>query len=126
MQFKEVNLENEFKQSPILLQIIANDFSDYCLDHFNIVVMCTRIKEIVHGSSGVHEAGRAIDFRDEHPTGNFRFSDEQESEVCRYINQKYERNDGLPTIIFHSFCEGPKHVHLQIAESNMVYCKKES
>jgi len=120
MLFKTESLQLEFDNSPLLLRLLADDFCDYVTTHFAKKPICTRIWEAVAGSSGVHEVHRGIDFRDEHD-GVFFFTPDESAELLEYINNKYYRNDGHPTLLHHSFCGGPMHMHLQIAESNMVY-----
>lgn len=120
MIFKDPSLEQELANSPLLLRILAEDFVNFCQKNFNKEPICTRIKEHIEGSSGVHEAYRGIDFRDQFSGTRF-FMENEISKLLAYINSKYARNDGFPTMVHHSFQGGPFHVHLQIAESNMAY-----
>lgn len=123
MNFKDPNLQSEFDSAPLLLKILADDFVDYCKTKFNKDPICTRIREHIDGSSGVHEAFRGIDFRDQYSGTRF-FMDTEISELLEFINNKYARNDGFLTMIHHSFQGGPFHVHLQIAELTTAYMPK--
>lgn len=125
MQFKDKVCATQFEVAPPVLKAIALDMDDYCKENFGIELLITRVLDPVPGDSGVHEAGRAIDFRDEHPEGTFLFNEDQQIELDKYVNGKYERSDGKATLIFHSFCNGPLHLHLQIpqkwSEHNRIY-----
>lgn len=117
--FKDPKVQAEFLKSPVLLRIIARDFALWSLEKGIIPVM-TRVLEKIDGSSGVHEDGRACDFRDEHD-GIRLYTDSQITEVVQYLNQKYVRNDDKPTALWHSFCGGPHHIHLQVHLLVKVY-----
>lgn len=115
MIFKDPSLENEFNNDiPIFLKFIVEDADEFCRLHFNKEIIVTRVLEKVCGSSGVHEAHRAVDIRDEHD-GSFFFTADESQLLMDYINGKYKRNDKLETLIFHSFNSGPRHGHIQVA-----------
>lgn len=119
MQFKTEELREEFHSRPTLLQFMAQDFEQLSLS-FGIDPIVTRVLETVTGSSGVHEAGRGIDFRDEHDKKRL-YSDEQVRTILEVINKKFRRNDEYKTLKHHGFNGGPKHWHLQLAPSTSVY-----
>lgn len=120
MQFKDPSLIDEYNGRSIFLKMICQDFAGYCGYNFGIDVICTRVLEKIEGSSGVHEIGHGVDFRDEHAGENI-FTPQQRDEVTQFINNKYPRNDGRPTLMFHSFCNGALHCHIQIASSTDTY-----
>lgn len=80
----------------------------------------TRVFEYIKTSSGVHEDKRAFDFRDEFLM-EFTFTEEERNFILEEINEKYKRNDGKQTIIWHSFKGNPHHFHVQIARDNLAY-----
>lgn len=125
MQFKDDRVRAEYYQTPTLLQIICADFEEEC-HKIGVDPCVTRVFEHVPGDSGVHEAHRAVDFRDEH-AGAFTFNDEQRAGIAKTINAKYPRNDHKPTLLFHSFVSpvtgqrSPLHCHIQQALNPKVY-----
>lgn len=121
MKFKDLRVEAEYSSIPVLLKIIVEDFDNYSRNAFQIDPTITRVLEPICGSSGVHEDNRAVDIRQEFD-GNFTFSPTQESEILLYINNKYKRNDGKPTVMVHSFGGGPYHFHIQVAVFTKAYC----
>ncbi len=119
MQFKTEELREEFHSRSTLLQFMAQDFEQLSLS-FGIDPTVTRVLETVTGSSGVHEAGRGIDFRDEHDKKRL-YSDEQVRTILEVINKKFRRNDEYKTLKHHGFNGGPKHWHLQLAPLLSAY-----
>lgn len=119
MIFKEEYLQHEFHTRHTLLQQMAFDFEQLSRS-IGVEPVITRILERVTGSSGVHEVGRAIDFRDEH-AGKSLYTDKQVRFLLAKINAKYRRTDGKLTLIHHSFNGGMSHFHLQLAPSLKVY-----
>jgi len=119
MKYKKDRLEGEILNRPPLLQKMARDFEKLSRT-FGIEPMVTRVLERVSGSSGVHEAGRGIDFRDEH-AGLRLYTLDQVGVILTEINGKYRRKDGRPTLLHHSFNGGPEHFHLQLAPSLDLY-----
>lgn len=124
MKFKHPSLQDEFYQAPAMLQIMATWFEQLCIAHFGIDPVVTRIKETVPGSSGVHEAGRAIDFRDEH-AGRRLFTDEQVTFLVKQMNTRFPGNDSKDTCIHHKFQGGPAHFHIQISSGDKYDSKLE-
>jgi len=120
MIFKEEKLQAELHSRHTLLQQMAADFESLSRS-FGIEPVVTRILERVVGSSGVHEDGRGIDFRDEHPKGVFLYTSDQVRFLLSKINAKYRRTDNFLTLIHHSFSGGMTHFHLQLAPSMSVY-----
>lgn len=122
--YKFGNIQIEFQNAPLLLRIIALDFIA-ASNAMGIEPIITRILEPIEGESGVHRWHRAIDFRDEF-NGLLTYNLKQASDILTYINTKYARNDKKDTLISHQFKDGPKHFHLQIAESNLAYMPREA
>ena len=116
MRFKSVNLQEEFWDDISLALIrIARVFDWLSQEIAGVDVMVTRVRAKIQGSSGVHEAGRAIDFRDEFGGRTLRlYSESEVDRLCNAINALFPRDDGFNTILHHSFRGGPKHFHLQI------------
>jgi len=110
--FKRKHLEKEFKLLPRKLQDIFLDFADYSKSEFGIIPTITRITEHVEGSSGVHEAGRALDVRNEF-MGKKKYSPHKVKKVLEYINEKYPRDDDYKVLVHHKFKGGPAHFHFQ-------------
>ncbi len=115
LRFKRDELQEEYYSRPEFLQQICTDFVRLSND-FGIIPVVTRVQGPVRGSSGVHEAGRAVDFRDEH-SGTRLYSPGQRMLILEYLNLKYRRRDRFQTIIWHSFNGGPHHFHIQLATS---------
>lgn len=121
--FKDSRLKEEFESTPLLLQLITKDLAHFCETTFNKDVIITRVLEKIEGSSGVHEDSRAVDIRNQHDE-KFFFTELEIAPMLDYLNNKYYRNDGKPTAIHHSFCGGPLHIHIQIADSVKAYMKE--
>lgn len=117
MKFKSPGLQDELYQLPAMLQVMALHFEQLCLKHCQIDPTVTRIKEKIPGSSGVHEAGRALDFRDQHG-GKCQFTPEQVSLLVSEMNTRFPGNDSKLTCIHHSFAGGPLHFHIQISSGD--------
>lgn len=124
MQYKDNSLIHEMEQVPCFLAIIVYDFAQYAAHEFNVEVTITRVLEAVCGSSGVHEAHRGIDIRDQHNDG-YTFTEPQRNMLIGYINSRYPRYDGKLTCIWHSFQGAPYHFHFQVASSMDAYIRKE-
>lgn len=120
MKFKEEHLAKEFAYSPILLKIIFEDADQYCQNNFGKELTVTRILGKIAGDSGVHADHRAIDARNQH-SGIREFTDEEVKRILHYVNSRYYRNDGLSSVIHHSFNNGPYHFHFQISLNTKTY-----
>lgn len=119
MIFKESHLQFELDQVPRFLYCIAQEFERQCMKMGQVATI-TRIFGKIEGDSGVHAAGRAIDFRDQ--VGDvFLFKQEQREYLLKTINRLFPRNDGHDTLIWHSFHDAPYHFHLQISADPGVY-----
>ena len=104
-----------------LLGVIVFDFAFFCLRRYGFVPTITSIIRPQSKDSGVHAAGRAIDF------SRHRYSDKgkvtgsiPESDIPKilsYFNIKYPRGDQLDTIKYHDVGLGP-HFHIQVAFDN--------
>lgn len=120
MRFKDEAVREEYVRIPALLAVICTEFE--ALSHLEgVEPTVTRVREAVCGSSGVHEAGRAVDFRNEHPTGKFAYSAAAQERIATAINARYARKDGKATVLFHSFNGGPNHAHVQLAADLSTY-----
>ena len=117
MKFKEPELQAQFNELPPRLQEIGL-FFDQLSDEMGIDAVATRIWDPVPGDSGVHEAHRAIDFRDETRSSDgqsaFLYTADQVNHILTTINNQYPRTDGKLVAIHHSFNGMPYHFHLQI------------
>jgi len=120
MKFKSPDIEKEFESVTIFLQDMAMHMDLFCREKFSQELIITRVKEHICGDSGVHEANRAFDVRNEFEGGRL-YTDEQVKEIIDYMQSSYPRNDGKPTIIHHSFAGGPYHLHVQIALETTTY-----
>ncbi len=116
-KFKNEKAESDYKIMPKRLKDVA-EFFEACCGFYYITPVVTRVREGVCGDSGVHEAGRGIDYRDETilPDGQhtFLFTFEQVQHICQIIQERFPRDDGKPVVLHHSFNGGPSHFHLQI------------
>lgn len=119
-KFKNERAEREYKLMPKRLREVAEYFEAIC-GFYYVTAVVTRVREGVCGDSGVHEAGRGIDYRDETtlPDGEKvrLFTGEQVAQICELINARFAREDGKVTILHHSFQGGPGHFHIQIPVS---------
>lgn len=112
-QFKEPHLKEQYEtRPPLLLQICA----DFCAlaRAFDIEPVVTRVTDPVAHESGVHPAGRAVDFRDVHGIMH-NYSEAQIAAIVEHLNFKYKRTDGKPVIIHHAVEGSTKHFHIQIS-----------
>ena len=122
MKYKNKLAEDQFKVSPLKLQEIALYFELISQTKANVEPVITRIKEPVAGDSGVHEAGRAVDFRYQvtytsstnEKISKTLYERQVADDLVNEINLKYPRHDSKPTMMLHSFGNGPLHFHLQI------------
>lgn len=106
MKFKQPHLKEEFDTRPEMLKQMAY-FFERCSMEWGIEPVVTRVLERIEGSSGVHEAGRAIDFR------STIYTEEQIVKLLDLVNRMFRRKDGKRTLIYHSFNGGAFHFHLQ-------------
>lgn len=119
MKFKSPHLEQQLKDAPLLLKFLAQDFGELAAT-LGIEPVVTRVTDPVQGESGVHTDYRAFDIRDEY-NGEFTYSESQRLMILKSLNAKYFRNDGKPSVIWHSFGGGPHHFHVQIAALTKTY-----
>ncbi len=116
-QFKNEQAASDYKLMPKKLKEVC-DFFEACVGFYYVTPVVTRVREGVCGDSGVHEAGRGIDYRDETvlPDGQHvnLFTGDQVAQIVQLVTDRYPRDDGKPTILHHSFQGGPGHFHLQI------------
>lgn len=122
MKFKNAIAQSDYSVLPEKLKEICEFFETNSL-FYGIEPVVTRVREGMCGDSGVHEAGRAVDFRDQcvMPDGSMRllYTSEQIQDICFMVARKYPRSDGKPVILHHSFTgpDGrpqPYHTHIQI------------
>lgn len=116
MKFKSPDCEEQLKGCPQRLQDIAQVF-DALSKKYNIDPVVTRVWDAVCGDSGVHEAKRAVDFRNETidslGKSHFLYTHEQVDTIVNTINERYPRADGKLVCLHHSFHGAPHHFHLQ-------------
>lgn len=112
MNFKEPDMQIQFNSAPKKLQEIALYFCQLSED-LGIDPTVTRVVDGVDGDSGVHEAHRGIDFRDQLGDQSL-YSPEQINSITSAINNMYPRTDGHLVCMHHSFENGPFHFHIQI------------
>ena len=117
MIYKTPDCEEQLKQTPQKLQDIVTVF-DALSQGYGIESVITRVWDAVCGDSGVHEAHRAVDFRDETVNSlgqsTFLYSPSQTDTIVNTINERYPRSDGKLVCIHHSFQGAPHHFHLQV------------
>lgn len=106
MKFKQPHLKEEFDTRPEMLKQMAY-FFERCSMEWGIEPVVTRVLERISGSSGVHEAGRAIDLR------STIYTQEQIVKLLDLVNRMFVRKDGKRVLIYHSFNGGAYHFHLQ-------------
>jgi hypothetical protein len=120
MQFKEPEMKSQFDALPAKLQEICTHFEEISRQ-YNTDPTVTRVFEPVPGDSGVHEARRAVDFRDEYVDGSGEkktlYTAEQVNYITVTLNNLFPRNDGHMVCIHHSFHGMPYHFHLQIPQA---------
>lgn len=117
MKFKQIHLEQQYEMLPSKLKEICEYFAKISINHHGVMPVVTRILDPVAGESGVHQAYRAVDFRNQFYVGNsprFLYPMEVVEIIVDDINTKYPRKDGKLVCIHHSFKGGPFHWHLQI------------
>src|SRR6185369_16598409 len=100
MKFKEPHMEAQFLSRPLRLLEVCKEFENLS-ETFGIEPIVTRVTDPVEGESGVHPAGRAVDFRDEHD-GVLMYTDAQTTTIIEYLNKKFERNNNKPMYLHHS------------------------
>lgn len=121
VNFKTPQVQKEFQEATLILQLLAEDFIKLS-NHFNIVPVITRVLEDIPGATSVHPAGRAVDARDCYD-GSFLYTPDQRIHIVEFINKKWYRNDGKPSIIWHKVPGSVEHFHMQVALNTMVYKK---
>lgn len=117
MQYKTPDCQDQLSQVPAKLQEVVA-FFDSLSTAYGIECVITRVWDAVCGDSGVHEAKRAVDFRDEtRPTDTDSvclYTADQVAAIVAAINEKYPRTDGKVVCMHHSFQGAPFHFHIQI------------
>ena len=112
MRFKSEHMREQFEQTDEVLKALAADFV-VLSQMLKIQPVVTRVSDTVEGESGVHQAMRAVDFRDEH-AGKFLYDHDEREAILKFLNLKYERTDGYKAVIWHNFRGGAHHWHLQV------------
>ncbi len=119
MNFKSPELEDELAKADTMVSVVCQWFSSLSIAHFNIAPTITRVLEHICGDSGVHEAGRGADFRDEF-NDTFTYTAEQARFLVSEMNRRFPRKDNKLTCIHHSFQGGPLHFHCQTGISGVT------
>lgn len=116
--FKYRELQFQYYARPELLKEICALFCKLSGD-MGITPVVTRVTDPIECSpgqpceSGVHPAGRGVDFRDEY-LGKRLYTDVQADTIVSTLNEAYPRKDGKPTALHHRFAgTGALHIHLQ-------------
>ena len=113
LEFKSEEVLHQFQHSSHSLKVVACDFARLANELGTTPVM-TRVKEKVKGSSGVHESGRAVDFRGQY-VGRHLYPLNTRHAIIYYLNVRYGRGDGRRTCMYHRFDKkSPYHFHCQI------------
>lgn len=105
--FKEPHLKDQYEARPKALKEVCEYFVQLS-DVFGIPALVTRVTDRVEHESGVHPAGRAVDFRSR------TFTDAQCKAIVNAINAKFPRIDGKLVAIHHCVDGGAWHYHFQI------------
>jgi hypothetical protein len=117
MRFKENGMKDQLEQGPQKLKEVVLYFS-HLSEQCGIEPVVTRVWDAVTGDSGVHEAKRGCDCRDEYTCDDGEkkrlYTDEQVSDLVSAMNLAFPRADGRLVCIHHSFQGGPMHFHFQI------------
>jgi hypothetical protein len=117
MIYKTPDCEDQLKQCCQKLQDIVTVFEGLS-QGYGVEPVITRVWDAVCGDSGVHEAHRAVDLRDETVdalgVSHWLYTPAQTDTIVNTINERYPRSDGKLVCIHHSFNGGPHHMHLQV------------
>lgn len=117
MHFKSPDCETQLKESCQFLQAVVTYFAKLSAE-MGVDPVVTRVWDAVCGDSGVHEARRAVDLRDEvrstEGPSQFLYTADQVQHLIHEMNDKFPRDDGKQVCIHHSFQGMPFHFHLQI------------
>lgn len=121
MLFKSQHMKEQLNLADPQLIVVAADFV-LLSKFFHVEPVVTRVSDEVKGSSGVHEVGRGIDFRDNHRR-KYLYTPGQVELILNMLNLKYARNDGFKTAIWHQVSGSTAHFHLQVPDSLEKYVK---
>lgn len=112
--YKEPKLETQFWTRPELLRGLALLFADLSW-RYEINPVVTRVTDPIDvPESGVHAAGRAVDFRDLQQGAKALYTEAQRKAILGAFERFFARIDGKPTLLWHSSKPGEAHFHLQI------------
>jgi len=113
LEYKNTSDIAQFHAAPNKLKEVAYAFAKESFT-LGITPVVTRVLDKASpNESGVHQQGRAIDFRCEYD-GKTLYNASQIGFLLNFINHKFARSDKFKTIICHSFEDGPMHFHIQI------------
>lgn len=116
MKFKEPHMAVQYEKRHPRLKEVCRYFCELSMD-FGVDPVVTRVTDTVEGESGVHPAGRAVDFRNEIRTEKgsvFLYPTAVAQEFVAKINGKFPRSDGKVVCLHHSFNGAPYHFHIQV------------
>lgn len=123
IEFKTDRARDEYANIGPALKIVCDYFVG--LSHWHgITPVVTRVLEPIPGESGVHQAGRAVDFRNEIGVGGrCLYTDAEALDIVAKMNARFPRKDGRLVCIHHAFTNhanpaagrAPYHFHLQIS-----------
>ncbi len=116
MKFKDDEAQLEYQYMPTKLREIADRFEALSVG-FGVTPVVSRVRKAVCGDSGVHEAGRGLDCRDQTTlpdgTDHRLYTQEQVDSIVQTLNSEFPRDDKFLVCIHHSFEGGPLHFHFQ-------------
>lgn len=128
-KFKSPELEAQYlSRSPILQKICA----EFCAlsRELGIEPVVTRVLGRVQKESGVHPAGRAVDFRDDcqGADGKVRslYGDDQAKSIVDRLNARYPRTDGKQVALHHKVDGSEYHFHIQVPPKEGIIHEKQS
>lgn len=120
MKYKTPTCLFQLVASPMKLREVVKYFEELSKE-MEIEPTISRVWDPVSGDSGVHEAHRAVDIRDEIKLSSthsqLTYTNAQVDKIVKAINEKYPRHDGKVVCMHHSFKGGPLHFHIQIPAS---------
>lgn len=118
LEFKNDRARADYHNACMALRVVT-DYFVMLSNKLGVIPVITRIEEPVANESGVHLAGRAVDFRDEIGVlGPRLYNNLQRQTLLEEMSTRFQRKDGKPLIIHHAAQDGagraPYHFHCQI------------
>lgn len=128
MRLKNKDLITQFDEIPTLLQLVVEEADRYSQEKYGQELLLTSIWRKKTTDSGVHQAWRAVDARDEFKDtltspSQRQFTDSQVRDIVSHINGKFPRIDGKKTCIHHAVEGGMLHFHFQVSAHMLHHAK---